>query len=66
MTDDTSTKDDPFAMDESPAHRFIAGRTGTGKTDRLIAVMAALNAESNPAWIDPKSDDDDVTDGSDS
>ncbi|WP_154019968.1 hypothetical protein [Halococcus sediminicola] len=66
MTDDTSTKDDPFAMDESPAHRFIAGRTGTGKTDRLTAVMAAFNAESTPEWIDSKADDEDVTDRSES
>ena len=66
MTDDTPAKDDPFAMDESPAHRFVAGRTGTGKIDHLPAVMAALHAESAPEWIDPKADDEDVADGSDS
>ena len=60
MTDDTPEKDDPFAMDESADNGFIAGRTGTGKTDRLIAVMASLHAESNLEWIDPKAAD--VTD----
>lgn len=57
MTDDIPSKDDPFAMDESPAHRFVAGRTSIGKTSRLTATMAALHAESDPEWIDPKIDD---------
>lgn len=65
MTDDIPSKDDPFTMDASPAHRFVAGRAGTGKTTRLIATMAALHAESAPEWIDPKTDDEDVTSGGD-
>jgi hypothetical protein len=66
MTDDTPSKDDPFTMDASPAHRFVAGRAGTGKTTRLIATMAALHAESDPEWTDPKANNEDVTDGDES
>ena len=65
MTDDTPSKDDPFAMDESAAHHAVAGRTGSGKTTRLIEHMATIYAESDPEWIDPKSNDEDVTSGGD-
>ena len=65
MTDDTPSKDDPFAIDESPAHHAVAGRTGTGKTTRLIERMATIHAESDPKWIDPKGNDEDVTSGGD-
>ena len=58
MTDDTPSKDDPFAMDESPAHRTAVGRAGTGKTTRLIELLSGENA---PEWIDPKADSKDVT-----
>ena len=59
MTDDTSSKDDPFVMDESPAHHAIAGRTGTGKTTRLTELDAHTER-----WFDPKSGDEDVAGGS--
>jgi hypothetical protein len=59
MTDDIPSKDDPLTMDASPAHRFVAGRTGIGKTSRLIATMAALHAENAPVWIDPKANNED-------
>ena len=65
MTDDTPSKNEPFTMDESPAHCFVAGRTGIGKASRLTATMAALHAESNSEWIDPKANDGDVTSGGD-
>ncbi|WP_273837466.1 hypothetical protein [Halococcus sp. PRR34] len=65
MIDDTPNRmsDDLFAQDESSAHRFVAGRTGTGKTDRLTAAMAALHAESAPEWFGLKGDDVGVADG---
>lgn len=66
MTDDTPSKDNPFAIDESPAHHAVAGRTGVGKTTRLTATMAALHAESAPEWIDPKANNEDMTDGDES
>ncbi|GAA0464657.1 hypothetical protein MUK72_19290 (plasmid) [Halococcus dombrowskii] len=64
MTEDIPSEDDPF-VDESSAHRTVAGRTGTGKTTRLSAVMVALHAESAPEWIDPKADEN-VIDGRES
>ena len=61
MTDDNASEDAPFAMDESPTHHIVVGRTGTGKTTRLIELLSGENA---PEWIDPKANDESVTDRS--
>ena len=66
MTDDNASKDDPLTMDESPDHHAVAGRTGTGKTTRLIECMATILPESDPEWIDPKGNDENANDGSES
>ncbi|EMA54788.1 hypothetical protein [Halococcus salifodinae] len=69
MTDDTpngTPDNDLFAQDEASAHRFVAGRTGTGKIDCLIELAAAAHAESAPEWFDPKADHEDGTTGGDS
>lgn len=63
MTDDTPSKDYPFAMNESPSHCTVAGRAGTGKTTRLIEL---LSGESDPEWTDPKANTENTADRSES
>ena len=63
MTDDTPSEDDPFTMDESPAHRTVVGRAGTGKTTRHIELLSGENAAE---WIDPKANDESTVDRSES
>lgn len=66
MIDDTNSKDDQSAEDESSAHR-LGTRTGVGKTDRLIELAAATHAEDKdedrPGFIDPKASNDDPDEG---
>lgn len=59
MTNDTSDND-PLAQSEPSAHRFIGGRAGRGST---LTSWLRAHRDEQTRLIDPKADDEDMTDG---